>query len=447
MSKFNILYLHSHDTGRYIQPYGYQVPTPNLQKLAEEGVLFRQCYCANPTCSPSRACLLTGQYAHSNGMFGLSHRGFSLNDYSQHIIHTLKGEGYFCALSGVQHIDGPAEDVSQYASQIGYDAVLGRDAMKSKWDSSQAEHNAVEFLHDSPQEPFFLSVGFHQTHRGFPAHSPEDDPRYCMPPPGIVDTQETRDEWAGFQTSARTLDRRMGMVLQALEDSGLASHTLVICTTDHGIAYPRMKCNLTDDGIGVFLIMRGPHGLAGGRVIDELVSHIDIFPTVCELLRIEPPEWLQGTSMMPLFQNPSTSIRDEVFAEVNYHGSYEPQRCIRTKRWKYICRYNDKHRTPVLPNCDDSPSKSLWLAHGWDKQTIPEEQLYDLLFDPLETNNLFEVPQYADVLTDMRERLKTWMVETEDPLLAGPVAAPPGAVMNDPNHTSPKDPFIDARPE
>ncbi len=96
----NILYMHSHDTGRYIQPYGCGIPTPNLQTLAEEGVLFRQAFCANPTCSPSRAALLTGSYPHQNGMFGLAHRGWSLDDYSQHLVHTLTAHGYAAALAG-----------------------------------------------------------------------------------------------------------------------------------------------------------------------------------------------------------------------------------------------------------------------------------------------------------------------------------------------------------
>src|SRR5262245_4032488 len=99
----NILYIHSHDTGRYIQPYGHAVPTPNLQRLAEEGVLFRQAFCVAPTCSPSRASLLTGQSAHSSGMLGLAHRGFRLNDYGQHLIHTLRQAGYHSTLIGMQH--------------------------------------------------------------------------------------------------------------------------------------------------------------------------------------------------------------------------------------------------------------------------------------------------------------------------------------------------------
>ena len=100
MKRPNILYIHSHDTGRFIQPYGHAISTPRLQQLAEEGVLFRQAFTPNPTCSPSRACLLTGQTAHSNGMLGLAHRGFSLNDYGQHILHTLRKHGYTSALTG-----------------------------------------------------------------------------------------------------------------------------------------------------------------------------------------------------------------------------------------------------------------------------------------------------------------------------------------------------------
>ena len=94
MDQPHILYLHSHDTGRYVQPYGHQVPTPNIQALADQGVLFRQAFCAAPTCSASRACLLTGQYGHSNGMLGLAHRGWSLHDYRQHIVHVLRDAGY-----------------------------------------------------------------------------------------------------------------------------------------------------------------------------------------------------------------------------------------------------------------------------------------------------------------------------------------------------------------
>ncbi|HEU4846636.1 MAG TPA: sulfatase-like hydrolase/transferase, partial [Rubrobacteraceae bacterium] len=116
----NILYVHSHDTGRWVRPYGHAVRTPNIQRLAEEGVIFRKAFCAAPTCSGSRACLLTGQYAHSNGMVGLAHRGFSLNDYRHHIVHTLHELGYWSALVGEQHI-------SKMPEVIGYDEVIKID--------------------------------------------------------------------------------------------------------------------------------------------------------------------------------------------------------------------------------------------------------------------------------------------------------------------------------
>ena len=150
MDRPNILYLHSHDTGRYIQPYGHAVATPCLQRLAEEGVLFRQNFCVTPTCSPSRAALLTGCYPHENGMTGLAHRGYSLNDYRQHIIHTLRREGYVSVLAGVQHIASPTAEEEAWQI-IGYDShVLMAANTSNKW---------LHSWNTLPRPPFFsLSV-------------------------------------------------------------------------------------------------------------------------------------------------------------------------------------------------------------------------------------------------------------------------------------------------
>src|SRR5210317_136169 len=119
MTRPNILYIHSHDTGRYIQPYGHAVQTPVLQQLAEEGILFRQNFCICPTCSPSRAALLTGSYPHENGMFGLAHRGFELNDYGEHLQHTLQKTGYISVIAGGQHVAHGEPEV--FTKTIGYD--------------------------------------------------------------------------------------------------------------------------------------------------------------------------------------------------------------------------------------------------------------------------------------------------------------------------------------
>lgn len=417
--KPNILYIHSHDTGRYIQPYGHAVPTPNLQRLAEEGVLFRQCFCANPTCSASRSALVTGSYPHQNGMLGLAHRGWRLNDYKQHMLHTLRDSGYYSALSGIQHI-AHREDKpwgKESAEPIGYDEYLANN--------NSAEVGAVAFLKGTHDKPFFLSVGFSETHRAFPSHLPADDPRYALPPAPLPDTPETRKDMAEYKTSVRILDQKMGSVFAALEENGLVENTLVICTTDHGIAFPRMKCNLHDSGTGVMLIMRGPGGFTGGRVCDSMVSHVDIFPTICDLLAIEHPEWLEGKSIMPWVER-GENIRDEVFAEVNFHASVEPMRSIRTDRFKYIRRY-DGRRGPVLPNTDDSLSKKLWTDNNWDKITPDSEMLFNLVFDPNETNNLTTCAEMKQVLEEMRERLKRMMEKTDDPLLKGILPIPDGA--------------------
>lgn len=448
MNRPNILYIHSHDTGRYIRPYGYAAPTPRLQQLAEEGVLFRQAFSAAPTCSPSRACLLTGQFAHNNGMLGLAHRGFSLDDYDRHLVHTLRDAGYHTALVGVQH-------VARRSEQIGYDQLFAQGSMAGHRHPhpSQKDQNApsavevvagaAEFLQNAPAQPFFLSVGFYETHREYQPATPDDNPNYVQPPAHLPDRPETRRDMADFHASARLLDQSVGAVLDLLESEGLAENTLVIATTDHGLAMPGMKCTLYDRGIGVLLIMRGPGGFSGGRVVDAMVSHLDVFPTLCDYLGIDPPNWLQGRSIMPLIRGETDAINEAVFAEVNYHAAYEPQRAVRTQRWQYIRRFDGRER-PVLPNVDDSLSKDVWLAHGWRERSVAGEELYDLIFDPGETNNLAGDPRAQEALKAMRARLERWMAETDDPLLRGPIPAPPGAVYNDPDGLSPGEPTLTA---
>lgn len=421
MNRPNILYLHSHDTGRYIQPYGYAVPTPNLQRLAEGGMLFRQAFCASPTCSPSRASLLTGMVPHSNGMRGLAHFGFTLDDPTQHLLYTLRQAGYQTVLAGEQHI-------ARNSNQIGYDVVLG--------DEIPREQRAAAFLRGPHPQPFFLDIGFNETHRVWPEPGPQDSPRYVRPPAPIPDLPETREDYAGFVTSARRLDQEMGAVLDALAESGLAENTLVICTTDHGLAMPAMKCNLTDHGTGVMLILRGPGGFEGGTVCDAIVSQTDIFPTLCDLLEINPPGWLQGRSLLPLARGEAPEIHDAVFSEINFHVAYEPQRAVRTPRWKYIRRF-DGRTHPVLPNCDDSPAKSVWIENGWRDRPVPEEQLYDLIFDPMEGSNLAGKPEYQGIQSELRARLDAWMADTSDPLLRGPLEWPAGFPLLDPDQTSP----------
>jgi len=428
----NILYIHSHDTGRYIQPYGHAIPTPHMQALAEQGVLFRQMFCGGPTCSPSRAALLSGQSAHATGMIGLAHRGFSRSDPEQHIVSVLRQAGYRTVLAGVQHDDlGFSED-----DAVGFDEQLGQHPQPG----GNTAELAARYLQKAPQEPFFLSVGFFDTHRVFRPAGALEDARYCRPPDPLPDTPETRQDMADFKASARMYDCGVGHVLDTLEATGLAENTIVVCTTDHGIAFPAMKCNLTDHGIGVMCIMRGP-GVPVGVACDAMLSQIDILPTLCEMTDIEQPDWVTGRSMMPVLSGEAEEINEAIFAEVTYHAAYEPQRGVRTPRWKYIRRFEERSQT-VLPNCDPSPSRDLWLAHDWHDRAPAMEQLYDLMFDPNEACNVAADPQWAGVLDDMRARLDTWMQETHDPLLDGPVPPPSGAHYNDPDGLSAGEPCI-----
>ncbi len=431
MGRPNILYVHSHDTGRYVQPYGYQVPTPNIQHLADQGVLFRQAFCAAPVCSGSRAALLTGQWTHSTGMLGLAHRGYRLAHPERHIVHVLRTGGYWSGLIGEQHVSASPHD-------LGYDWVADVDSTKSN-DVVPAATEAIARRARS-DAPFFLSVGFFETHREYFEPTSVRDALYSRPPDYIVDTPATRRDMASFKSSARSLDQGLGAVLNALEEHSLADDTLVVFTTDHGLALPNAKATMYDTGIGVMLIVRGPGGFEKGRVFDCMVSHLDLYPTMCELAAVDPPSWLDGTSLLPLVGGQVDEVRSEVFAEVTYHAAYEPQRAIRTKRYKYMRRFDDTHPGRVLANVDDGPTKDVMLAHGWADLRPPAEALYDLVLDPAEGHNRIHDPALADVAVDLRGRLRAWMERTGDPLLDGPVPPAPGTFYNTVQQTSASDP-------
>jgi len=420
----NIVLVHSHDTGRFVQPYGHPVTTPNIQRLADQGLLFRQAFAASPTCSPSRAALLTGRWPHCNGMLGLAHRGFALDDPGQHLLHMLRGAGYWTAMVGEQHVSGDPED-------LGYDRVVDADTSLAH-DVAPA---TVSLLRDRPREPFFLSVGFFETHRDYFEPTSVRDALYSLPPTNLPDSPATRRDMAAFKQSARALDHGVGAVLSGLDEQNLADHTIVILTTDHGLPFPGAKSTLSDRGLGVMLIMRGPGGFHGGRVNDALVSQIDIFPTLCELIGIEPPAHVQGRSLVPAVRGDTRDVNHAVYAELTYHAAYDPQRAIRTRRHKYIRRWGGRD-LPVLPNIDDSPSKDILLHHGLAEMPRPREELYDLLFDPNEAHNLAESPDHANALAMLRGGLETWMEDTGDPLLDGFVAPPTGAEVDDPDGVS-----------
>jgi arylsulfatase A-like enzyme len=371
--------------------------------------------------------LLTGQSPHQAGMLGLAHLGWSLHDYNQHIVHTLRDQGYVTVLAGIQHV---AKD----PTVIGYDEILPHATTSAK-DVAPA---AVKFIRSKPEKPFFLDVGFFETHREYP--EPVDNPDYILPPTPLPDVPETRRDMAGFHASARIMDKGVGEVLDALDAAGVAENTLVISTTDHGIAFPNMKCHLRDTGTGISLIMRGPGVFSKPQVSDALLSNIDVFPTICDYLGIEHPKWLTGKSFLPVVEGASKEVNEAVFSEVTYHAAYEPKRSVRTARWKYIRHFDDR-KTVVLPNCDDGYSKTYWMEKGWKSlPSVTHEEFFDLVFDPNEQNNLVSSsePQAQAALAELRGRLDSWMKETNDPLLKGPVPLVAGGHVVPQDADSPK---------
>lgn len=421
----NVVYLHTHDSGKVLSPYGYQVPTPNLEGFAKDAAVFRNCFCAGPTCSPSRAAMLTGTYPHQNGMLGLAQRGFEL-DYGKHLVRYLNRNNYHTVLCGIQHEAGWYLDEGGGAL-IGYQEELTEDNSGYRqedlvdWDMKNAGKVCEWLEHYQGEKPFFLSYGMYATHRRYPDTIAENINRnFVLPPPPIPDSPKTREDFARYMTSLQKADECVGMILDTLKRLGHMEDTIIFFTTDHGLANPFCKCTLFDSGIGVAFMIRVPGGKSNGAVLDGLASHVDVFPTLCDLLHLEKPDYLEGVSLAPMLEDGS-NVRDEIFAEVNFHTSYEPIRCVRTERYKYI-RYYDKDYLKInRSNIDESLTKAYLTEHGLERQTKYEEGLYDLLYDTGERNNLADRPDYQEIKKQLAARLEAHLEQTDDPIRHGAI--------------------------
>ncbi len=433
----NVLYLHTHDSGRYLDPSCSPVPLTGIRTLSEAAVTFRNAFCAAPTCSPSRSALLTGRCPHANGMVGLVHRGFALNRDSVHLARVFERGGYETVLCGVQH-------VAAHKADIGYLRILDEpvdyfdnpESASPSWDERNAER-VIDYIRSSPDRPWFLSLGLHSTHRPFPEVPRTLSPRdYPLPPGVLPDLPEIRSDMTGFTTALRVVDGIVGRIIDALKENGLWGDTIVLLTTDHGPAFPDMKGTLYDGGIGVAMILRVPGLADDGRVEEALVSQIDVYPTLCRLIGLPEPEKPEGRDLIPLLRGDLDEVRHSVFAETSFHAAYEPARCVRTRTHKLIRHYGSM-TTPLPVNVDDSPTKDVWKAAGYFRRSRSREELFDLILDPLERSNIADTADRRDIQEALGRSLDEWMNQTGDPIISGDMPRPPGSRLNRPDAWSP----------
>jgi len=418
----NLVLLVADDLGwRDLGCYGdLQVSTPNIDGLAAEGARFTNAFVAAPSCSPSRASLITGQYPHTNGVTGLTHihKRLMLSPFTTTLAEVLDEVGYRTAIEGKWHV-APFLPAGWY----GYAERLSGILPKDFW--IRSADRAIEFIEANRSNAFYLELNYMDTHRddrgefafveGFPV-----DPEGIAVPDyyALPNWPEIREEVAKYYSNAAKMDVMIGRVLARLEELGLSETTLVCFVSDNGPPFPGSKMTLYDRGIGTPLVMRWPGKIPAGTVSDELVSTVDLMPTLLEAAGCPAPPEVQGKSLLPLARGDAGApVHEAIFAEMTHHVHYLPMRAIRTTRWKYIRNYSDD--AVGLDQCAhmEWARRLCELPHqGWTRPRVPEE-LYDLESDPNEQENLVADPAFAEVLGRMRGRLDAHMAETGDPYL------------------------------
>ncbi|WP_129668397.1 sulfatase [Phytoactinopolyspora endophytica] len=428
MQSPHIVLIHCHDLGTWLSCYDApHAPTPNLQALADEAVVFDAAFAASPLCTPARSALFTGMSPHRNGLQGLTHHGWRYADGVRTLPELARDRGYHTALIGLQHED-PDPCV------LGFDEVLGLGFLPR---ALQVGEEAAAWFAENGRSgtPYFVTIGTWEAHRPWPA---EDYGRFPLDevdvPLYLPDNEYTREEIAGMYGSIQQIDSAVGMVLDAIEAHGDPENTLVLFTTDHGAAFPRAKGTLYDPGVKVAMIARPPRSwdVSPGRV-SSLVSHLDVVPTVLELGGAgEPagpagehaqPGGLEGRSLVPELRGASSDSGRALFLQKTYHDRYDPIRAVRMARYKYIRNFVSGPQLMLSKDLEESLTRrGMGNAH---LSARADEELYVLDTDPWEQVNLAGDPGWAQIRDELADELARSMKELRDPLLEGPVGPPP----------------------
>jgi N-sulfoglucosamine sulfohydrolase len=407
-SRPNILWLISEDTSPDFGCYGHTlVQSPNVDRLAAEGTRYNAAFAAAPVCSAARSAMMTGMYQTTIGAH--NHRSH-------------RDDGYA--------LPAPVEVITKYFRDAGYFVSNGHGV---NWDkpgktdfnftTTTAPFDGTDWRQRKAGQPFLAQYNFSMTHREF-QRDPERpiDPAKVELPPYYPDTPLLRRDWADYLESAQVLDRQAGTLLKRLEEDGLADNTIVVYHGDHGQAHARGKQWLYDSGTRVPLIVRKPDGAGAGKVSDDLVSLLDLAPTMMQWAGIEAPPHLHGRSL-----DTGTPREFVVSARDRCDETVDRIRSVRTKQFKYIRNFYPER--PYLQfnayKKKQYPAVSvleLWQQEGklteaqkpFMAATRPEEELYDLAADPYEVKNLATDPGHEKTLKELRARLDHWIEESGD---------------------------------
>lgn len=387
-----------------------KVRTPQIDRLAREGLRCDRAYLTCSSCSPSRCSILTGRYPHSTGAGELH---LPLPAEQVLVATPLRQAGYFTASVGKWHL-GPA-----VKSQFDVVKEGGGPGGESDW---------APVLRDRPKDrPFFLWLAASDPHRGYkpgaidPPHRPED----VIVPPIFPDTPEVRRDLALYYDEISRFDASIGAVRTELEQQGVLDQTLLLVISDNGRPFPRCKTTVLEDGVRTPFIVRYPSLVKPGSVSRQLVSVIDIAPTILALAGIEAPESFQGVSFAGLLSNPDQSVREYAFSEHNWHDYRAFERGVTDGRHRLV--RNWLTHLPATPPADAvrSPTYSemqrLRAAGGLtEPQALvfvaprTKLELYDVDADPNCLQNLVDLPALAEVRRRLQDQLDAWQQETGD---------------------------------
>lgn len=411
-SRPNILMIIVHDLGQYAGCYGAGVQTPNLDALAADGVVFDNHFCTAAQCSPSRGSIMTGRMPHVNGLIGLAHIGWQLGTREITLPMYLGAAGYETHLFGFQHEHPEPE-------RLGYGYIAaGRKAL-------EAADGLAEFLRERGRQaqgqPFFINAGWGEPHRPYGQEGyRNDDPARVNPLYWLPDLPGIREDIAGLNGLVYDVDEAVGRVRQALVDSGLAENTLLVFTTDHGLAMPRAKGTCYDPGLKTTFLAHWPGRFEGGARYSEMISNMDFLPTVLDLAGVETPTQVEGQSFLPLLDDGFYAPNPYLYSEMTWHDQYNPMRAVRTPRYKYIRNFGDRPLVYMPYDIWVAPS-GREMREAYYGSRRPAEELYDLQTDPLERTNLIDDPAHAVIAGDLRNLVEDYMIETNDLLLYGSV--------------------------